>query len=332
MDSAVPETSPLAAAVDLGGTKIMAAVVGPGHRVASRVKTATDVQGGPKAIVPQMADCVRKAAEKAGVGLSGIGAVGACVPGPADPVAGVVHRAVNLAWDDPIPLAGQLSRELNGIPVTLENDVNAGTYGEFVAGAARGVEDVIGIFVGTGIGGGIVLSGELRRGPRFIAGEVGHTILQVDGPLCSCGSRGCAEVLASRSSLERRIEQRLSQGENSVVTQLIAKKKRKRLTSGVIRRAWKRGDPLVIEEVREMARHLGLLTSSLVNVIDPQMVVFGGGVVEKMGESLLDLVRESAYGNLMSKPGFNIVAAALGDDAGPVGAAALAREMAGIDG
>ena len=332
MDSAVSETSPLAAAVDLGGTKIMAAIVGPGHQVTGRVKTATDVRGGAEAIVPQMAATMRKAADKAGVGLKRIAAVGACVPGPADPATGVVHRAVNLAWDHPIPLADQLSRELKGIPVTLENDVNAGTYGEFVAGAARGMQDVIGVFVGTGIGGGIVLSGELRRGPRFIAGEVGHTILQVDGPLCSCGSRGCAEVLASRSALERRIGERLAAGEKSAITKLVAKKKRKRLTSGIIHRAWKRGDPLVVEEIREMARHLGLLTASLVNVIDPQMVVFGGGVVEKMEDSLLNLVRESAYGNLMAKPGFNIVAAALGDDAGPVGAAALAREMAGIDG
>lgn len=326
----VNPSPPYTAAVDLGGTKVMAAITDSKHRVLARAKVSTDVQGGAEAITDQMARGIRKAAKKAGLRRRDISAVGACVPGPADPATGMVLRAVNLGWDRPLPLAQNLSRTLGDIPVLLENDVNAGTYGELVAGAAVGQQDVIGIFVGTGIGGGIVLAGALRRGPRFIAGEVGHTIIQVDGPLCSCGNRGCAEILASRSALERGIWDALEGGRTSVVTELMEAKGERRITSGIIRRAFKRQDPLVMELVRDMAHHLGLLTASLTNVLDPQMVVFGGGVVEKMGESLLKMVRKAAYPNLMMREDLtdqlSIVAAQLGDDAGAVGAAALARE------
>ena len=203
------------AAVDLGGTKLLAAIVDESYAVVARTKAATDVDGGPDAIVSQMAQGIRKATKKAQLKLKHIDAIGACVPGPADPARGLVGRAVNLGWEAPVPVAAQLSQALQDIPVVLENDVNAGAYGEFVAGAAQGFQDVIGIFVGTGIGGGLVLSGQLRRGPRFIAGEVGHTTLQADGPLCSCGNRGCAEALASRSALERALRQALDAGRSA---------------------------------------------------------------------------------------------------------------------
>ncbi len=313
------------AAVDLGGTKLLAAIVDENHAVAARTKMATDVAGGPDAIVSQMAQGVRKAAKKAQLKLRHIDAVGACVPGPADPARGVVGRAVNLGWDGPVPVAAQLSQALKGVPVVLENDVNAGAYGEFVAGAAQGFQDAIGIFVGTGIGGGLVLSGQLRRGPRFIAGEVGHTTLQADGPLCSCGNRGCAEALASRRALERSLRKALDAGRVSAVRDLMQKKGETRITSGIIHRAYRQGDPLVTELVERMARYLGLLTASLVNVIDPQIVVFGGGVVEKMGAGLIDLIRAAAYDKLMARENFRIEAAALADHAGIIGAAALAR-------
>ncbi len=319
-------TPPYTAAVDLGGTKVLAAITDSNHQVLGRAKVSTDVSGGAKAIIKQMARGIKKAAKASDLDLADIAAVGACVPGPVDPAAGIVSRAVNLGWDTPIPLAATLSQALNGIPVVLENDVNAGTYGELVAGAAVGMQDVIGIFVGTGIGGGVILSGALRRGPRFIAGEVGHTILQVDGPLCSCGNHGCAEALASRSALEKGIKAALKQGRTSVITELMAAKGTRRMTSGMIRKAYKRDDALVVEQVRAMARHLGLLTASLVNVIDPQMVVFGGGVVDKLKKSLLNQVRATAYENLMMREDFRIEVARLGDDAGAIGAAALARD------
>lgn len=272
-----------------------------------------------------MAKGIRRAVRKADLALKDISAVGACVPGPADPASGMVARAVNLNWESPVPLARNLSRALKDIPVVIENDVNAGTYGEWAAGAARGQQDVIGIFVGTGIGGGLVLDGKLRRGPRFIAGEVGHVVLKVDGPRCACGNSGCAESLASRSALERTAWAALKAGRTSMVTEMMQAKGRGRMTSGIISRAYKAGDPLMRELIEEMAFYLGLLTASLVNILDPQMVIFGGGVVEKMGEDLLSLVRTATFGKLMAREEFSIRAAQLDDLAGVIGAAALAR-------
>lgn len=313
-------------AIDLGGTKLLVAVTDEQHRVLASTKVATDVAGGADAIVTQMVKGIRKATRKADIKLRHVSAIGACVPGPADPATGMVSRAVNLGWDTPIPLAAKLSRALNDVPVFLENDVNAGTYGEFVAGAAQGKQDVVGVFVGTGIGGGLVLSGALRRGPRFIAGEVGHFPLQADGLLCSCGNRGCVETLASRTALERNIQAALAEGQSSVITELMEARGKSRITSGLLQRAFQAQDPLVVSLVAEMAHYLGLLTATLVNILDPQLVVFGGGVVEKMGDNLLDLVRAAAYDRLMMQQDFHIKAASLGDYAGVIGVAALARE------
>ena len=212
------------AAADLGGTKLLCAVTDENQQVLASAKVSTDVAGGPDAIIDQMARGIRRAIKKAGLKLKDISAVGACVPGPADPATGVVSRAVNLNWEEPVPLAQNLSQALKGLPVIIENDVNAGTYGEWVAGAAEGQQDVIGIFVGTGIGGGLVLDSKLRRGSRFIAGEVGHIILKTGGPPCACGNSGCAEALASRSALERNVWAALKEGRESVITELMAAK------------------------------------------------------------------------------------------------------------
>ena len=319
------------AAADLGGTKLLCAVMDAKQRVLASAKVSTDVAGGPDAIISQMAKGIRRAIKRADLKLKDISAVGACVPGPADPATGMVSRAVNLQWDSPVPLAQNLSQALKGIPVVIENDVNAGTYGEWAAGVAQGKRDVIGIFVGTGIGGGLVLDGKLRRGQRFIAGEVGHIILKIDGPPCSCGNHGCAEALASRSALERSAWAALEAGQESLVTEMMEAKGNRRMTSGIICRAYKAGDPLMVELIENMAFHLGLLTASLVNIIDPEMVVFGGGVVEKMGEDLLSLVREATFDKLMSRKEFTIKAALLDDYAGVIGAAALARSVVGCD-
>lgn len=321
------------AAADLGGTKLLCAVTDHRQRVLASTKTATDVAGGPDAIIDQMAKGIRRAVKKSGLKLKQISAVGACVPGPSDPATGMVSRAVNLRWEEPVPLARKLSAALRDLPVVIENDVNAGTYGEWAAGAAQGMQDVIGIFVGTGIGGGLVLNGQLRRGHRFVAGEVGHIVLQIGGPPCSCGNFGCAEALASRTALEREARAALAAGRDSKLPEMMAAKGRPdRMTSGIIRRAYRAGDPLTVELVEDMAFHLGLLTANLVNIIDPQMVVFGGGVVEKMGDSLLSLIRKAALDKLMSRADFSIQAAALDDLAGVIGAAALARDAVRRDG
>ena len=325
-DGAKPQ---YAAAIDLGGTKVLAAIVDANHAILATAKIKTDVTGGPEAVIAQMAAGVLKAAKKAKIDAEDLVAVGACAPGPVNPATGIVDRAVNLGWTEPVALGKLLSQDLGGTPVFVENDVNAGVYGEVVAGVAKGKQDVVGIFVGTGIGGGLVLDGKLRRGARWGAGELGHAIIMADGPVCGCGNRGCIESLASRTALERDLRLALDAGRQSMVADLLSDKGG-RMTSGVIATALEAGDPLMTELMGRSNRYLGLFTASIVNILDPEMVIFGGGVVEKLGDAMLDPIRTVAEANYLQKEGkVEIVAAQLSDHAAIIGVAALAREAYG---
>lgn len=316
------------AAIDLGGTKVLAAIVDPEHNVVATAKVKTDVGGGPESVVEQMAAGVIKAAGKAGIDHRSLAAVGACAPGPVNPNTGIVSLAVNLGWEEPVALGPLLSKHL-GVPVLVDNDVNAGIYGEVVAGAAKGRQDVVGIFVGTGIGGGLVLDGKLRRGHRWSAGELGHAIILADGPVCGCGNRGCIEALASRTALERDVRLALDGGRQSLISELM-EAKGGRMTSGIIDQAIRAEDPLMVELMSRINRYLGLFTASIVNTLDPEMVVFGGGVVEKLGDLMLDPIRTVTNTNILQKEGkLEIVAAQLSDHAAIIGATALALEAYG---
>lgn len=325
-DSSKPQ---YAAAIDLGGTKVLAAIVDENHTILATAKIKTDVGGGAESVIAQMAAGVLKAAKKAKINAEDLVAVGACAPGPVNPATGMVSRAVNLGWTEPVALGDLLSKALGGTPVFVENDVNAGVYGSVVAGVAKGKQDVVGIFVGTGIGGGLVLGGELRRGARWGAGELGHAIIMADGPVCGCGNRGCIESLASRTALERDLRLALDAGRESIITELMAGKDG-RMTSSIIAAALEAGDPLMTELMGRSNRYLGLFTASIVNILDPEMVVFGGGVVEKLGDAMLDPIRTVAEANYLQKEGtVEIVAAQLSDNAAIIGVAALAREAYG---
>jgi glucokinase len=243
-----------------------------------------------------------------------------------DPTTGLVYNPPNLPGWDEIPLGPRLSETL-GVPVYVENDVNLGTLGEHAQGAGQGTEDMVGIFVGTGVGGGLILDGKLRRGFRHAAGELGHMIILADGPVCGCGKRGCLESVASRTAIERDIRLGLAAGRESIVSESMGESRG--LTSGVLAQAVRQGDPLVTEIMGRAQWYLGLLTASVVNLIDPEMVVFGGGVVEAMGELFLAPIRVTARQYYMQQSGadrIRIAAAKLGDHAGVLGAAVLARQ------
>jgi glucokinase len=186
---------------------------------------------------------------------------------------------------------------------------------------------MVGIFVGTGVGGGMILNGKLRSGFRHAAAEIGHMIILADGPVCGCGNRGCLEALASRTAIERDIQLGIAAGRQSLIPELVEKKGR--LTSGVLAKALRQGDPLVTEIMNRAQWYLGLLTASIVNLIDPEMVVFGGGVVEALGDKFLEPIRVTARQHFIQKSGayqVRIVGATLGDHAGVLGAAVLARQ------
>jgi glucokinase len=243
-----------------------------------------------------------------------------------NPITGVVYNPPNLPGWDEISLGPRLSDAL-GVPVCLENDVNLGTLGEHSLGAGRGTGDMVGVFVGTGIGGGLVLDGKLRGGFRHAAAEVGHMIVLADGPVCGCGKRGCLESVASRTAIERDIRLGIAAGRTSLIAKQI--EGQGRLTSGSLAKAVRKGDPLVTEVMSRAQWYLGLHTASIVNMIDPEMIVFGGGVAEAMGDRFLEPIRETArqyYIQQTDADKVRIVLATLGDYAGVLGAAVLARQ------
>jgi glucokinase len=314
--------------MDLGGTKILAGVVDAKGKILGQAKRATKPEAGAEAVVERMAKTVREAIEAAGLGEDDIAAVCSCAPGTIDAARGVVRFAPNLQNWENVPLGKFLGDALH-LPAFIENDVNLGALGEHVLGAGQGISSVIGIFVGTGIGGGLILDGKLWGGWRGGAGEVGHTVVLAEGPVCGCGSRGCAEALASRTAIERDIWAGIKAGRPSLIPQIMKKDSRQRLTSGALAEAYNQGDPLVREVIGRAQFYLGVLVGNLVNIIDPQMVIIGGGVTEALGDAYLDPIRPVAYQYFINKRGAQevaIVPARLGDHAALLGAAVYARQ------
>lgn len=317
--------------VDLGGTKILAAVVDAKGRVVGRSKRKTlpknITMADPPLIADRIAITVQEALSASGVSRAKIQAVGASAPGPVDVNTGWVARAANLpGWENGYDLGPELSKRLQ-LPVMVDNDVNLGTLGEAVYGAGRGVADLIGIFIGTGIGGGIILDGKLRRGFRWSAGEIGHMVIDVGGPVCGCGLPGHVEALASRGAFSRRLAEAMAAGEHSLLAARGAGKA-SAIASGDIRAALDAGDALTLRILGEVQEVLGLLIASVVNLLDPEAIVLGGGLTQSLGQSFVQAVSEAAYANffLTDPEGrVKIVEAALGDDATVLGASVLAR-------
>lgn len=314
--------------MDMGGTKILAGVVDDSGKIFSTSKRSTKAYAGPDEVIERMAKTVREAVEDAGLKMSDIQAVGSGAPGPLDPDEGIIWHTPNLPGWDNIPLAALLQESL-GVPVYIDNDVNMGTLGEFALGAARGARDAVGIFVGTGIGGGLVLDGELRQGYRKNAAELGHMVVLADGPYCGCGKRGCAESVASRTAIERDIRAGLKAGRTSVMSDLIKGEAHERITSSALAQAYRDGDPLVTEVIGRAQYYLGLLASAIINLIDLEVIVFGGGVVEALDEDFLAPIRPIAYQYCLNQKDIEtvkIVPAKLGDNAALLGAAVYARQ------
>ncbi|MBZ5514852.1 MAG: ROK family protein [Acidobacteriia bacterium] len=247
--------------VDMGGTSLRALVVNEENRILAVGKTPTVRAQKPENLIEDIAAQVFDAVESAGLRRGDLHAVSVGAPGAVDPSSGLVHEAPNLGWKD-VKLGPKLSKLL-GVPVLVENDVNVGVVGEHTLGAGRGVEELVGIFIGTGIGGGIISRGELYEGCRGAAGEIGHLILEVGGPRCGCGRRGCAEALASRTAMERDVRAAIRQGAKSCVLEMMRERKKERMTSSIIARALKEKDRVVHEVLRRAEHYLGILVASV---------------------------------------------------------------------
>jgi glucokinase len=314
--------------VDLGGTKILVGVVSTDHEILSRTKRPTPAEMGGPAILSAIVEAIDQALTEANLDRSDVAGIGIGSPGPLDPVTGVVLFSSNLNVKD-WPLAPDLSREV-GRPCLLRNDVQVGGYGEFRLGAGRGYRHVLAAFVGTGIGGCYIVDGKIVHGATGNAGEVGHIVVKAKGPMCGCGRRGCLEALSSRSAIARRVSKAARRGEESILVSKVDRKSGK-LKSGDIAAAVAACDPVALKEVERAAYYLGLGLGGLVNFLGPEVVIIGGGVTAALGAPFMDLIRASARQQILVDPDerIKIEHAALGDDAGILGAALMALEHFG---
>ena len=308
----------LVAGVDVGGTNIEVGIVDDRHEVVDRAKCNTPTAG-PDAVVAAIVKLIRSLDEPAV-------AVGAGVPGVIHD--GEVLTVPNLEnWIDRVDLRSELGAQLE-VPVALGNDVNVGLLGEWVGGAARGVDNVLGVWMGTGIGGGLVLDGRPFNGSRGAAGEIGHVIVRPGGALCGCGRRGCVEAYAGRRSMAAVAAAMVDAGRQTSLFAIRDEFGKKRLTSKVWARALAEGDELAAQLFDMAIETLGIGVASVVNMVDVELVVIGGGLAEKLGQDLADRIAAAAAPwMLRPNPELAWVPSALGDDAGVVGAASLARAM-----
>lgn len=317
--------------IDLGGTKILAAAIDKDGRILSRSKRKTKAGRGPGEVLDRMAECAQDAVETAGLDMTDIVAAGVGSPGPLDPIRGIIIHTPNLEGFVDVHIKEELETRIP-VPVFMDNDVNVGMFGEFVYGAAKGVQDAVGLFVGTGVGGGVIINGRLHHGFSLNGGELGHMILDPNGPTCGCGNRGCLEAFASRTAIQREIGAGIKAGKKTVVEGLV-KGNLSRITSGVLKKALEENDPLVNQVLRSACKYLGIAVGSLLNILSPEVVVLGGGVVEAVPDFYIERVKRQAF--KIAFPicckNVRIVASALGDDAGILGAGALARQRLSQD-
>jgi len=311
------------AGIDLGGTKIQAVVVDERSKVTGESRQPTPTAGGPAAVISQMADTMSEAAEAAGVETARLRGIGVGSPGAVDARAGTVAEARNLSdWDTPFPMAAALS-ELLGSPVYIGNDVSVAVHAEYELGAAKEADSLLGVFWGTGVGGGIIFDGKMWEG-RGAAGEIGHVVVKRGGRRCTCGRRGCMEAYAGRGAMEIRARTLVDRGEKTELFEIMEKRGRSRLQSGIWERALKREDPMAVHLIDGAIKALGAGIASAVNLLDVEMVVIGGGLGTRLGEPYVKRIESAMMPHLFvdDRPPA-VLPVALGDLGGAIGAALL---------
>ena len=290
---------PLVAGVDLGGTKVLAGIVDAENRVLGRGKNATPAEEGAEAILAAIVATVRLAAAEAGVEVGALKGIGVGSPGPLDAERGVILFSANMNVKD-FALGPDLHEAL-GPPVLVRNDVRVGGYGEFRLGAGAGKSNVLAAFIGTGIGGCVIVDGKVIAGSTGNAGEIGHVLIKPGGSRCGCGRRGCLEAEASRTAITKRIRKAVRKGRSSVLAAKVASKNDK-LKSKELAHAYHSGDAVTVAEVNRAAYYLGLGLGGLINVLGPEVVILGGGVVEALGPDYLDAIVTSARNQILVDP------------------------------
>ncbi len=307
--------------IDLGGTKIQTVVVDDERTVLGSSRRPTPTSGGPADVAEAIAAALGDAAATAGVETSALAGVGVGSPGTIE--GGEVTSARNLpGWEGSFPLAETLERSF-GTHVALGNDVQLATDAEFRLGAGRAYESLLGVFWGTGVGGGLVLAGKPWLG-RGAAGEIGHVVVELGGARCTCGRRGCMEAYAGRAAMEAHAKKELEKGRRTNLFTLMKERDRTRLTSGIWARALEQQDELATHLIERALNALGAGVASVVNVLDVESVIVGGGLGVRLGEPYAKRIAEAMQPHLFADfrpPAVQV--AALGDLGGAIGATLL---------
>jgi glucokinase len=307
--------------LDLGGTKIQAVVTTRGGKVVGRARRDTPRRGGPDSVAHDLVLAIREAATDAGVRVNELARIGVGSPGSVDTATGTVQQAANIdGMSEPFDLGPVLAKRL-GVPVVVGNDVSVAAEAERRLGAGRGLRSFLGVFWGTGIGGGLVVDGRLLHG-RGSAGEIGHVCVKPGGRRCNCGLRGCLEAYAGRAALEERAR-REARKRKTVLFDLQQRRGREALTSGVWLRALEAGDAVARNLLEEAVRALGVAIGSAVTLLDVEAVVIGGGLGERLGPSWLKRIEKAAKAHTFFRepPAYKL--AELGDIGGALGASLL---------
>lgn len=308
--------------IDLGGTKIGVAMVSRSGEIKNYLKIPTNAQEGMDAVLAKIKTCINQVIQYTGIHIGEVVGIGIGVPGQVNPEDGIVHFAPNLPGWQEIPISRVIEEEFN-LPVMLENDANAAAWGEKSFGIARGIDNLVCLTLGTGIGGGLILDGKIYRGKNFAAGEIGHIIVNKDGPQCNCGGSGCLEVYSSATGIKNRVIERVKRikKDHNPLQELISDLESIHLAE--IFEMARQGEPLLKDIVNDAIEYLGIGIIILVNLLNPEMVVLVGGLTNE-GDKLLDPLKEIVYKRAIkvSLKDLKIVFGQLGEYAGLIGAAA----------
>ena len=309
--------------IDLGGTNIKIGLFDSELKLLSKTSVATKADMGPEVVIDKMAQTVEKLIAEAGLSLHDVVAVGIGTPGPAKYTEGVIIKSTNMPTFKNVPICRMLNEKL-GAPIVFDNDANVACWGEYAVGAGKGVKDMVFFTLGTGIGGGIISNGELVHGCDENAAELGHMIIYPDGRKCNCGQKGCVEAYASADSTARRAAAALEAGAESSLKKVLDEKGQ--ITSKDVYEHLADGDKLAKEITDGTAKALAITCINMLHTTEPKRIVFAGGMIAA-GDVLLNRIKDffNEYIWTLKKEMVEICFATLGEDAGIIGAAALAQ-------
>jgi glucokinase len=313
--------------IDLGGTKIQAIVVDDDDNVLGQARHPTPKDGGPQGVADGIVAALAEAAADAGIDVSELAGVGIGSPGAIDEDRGTVTQARNVTpdWTGEFALGPAVASASGVANVKLGHDVAVGTRAEHQLGAAKGYDDVLGVFWGTGVGAGLILGGKPWRG-RGAAGEIGHMVIERGGAQCTCGRIGCMEAYAGRKAMELEARHRVQKGEHTKLFKIMEERGREQLSSGIWARAMDHHDDLAKHLIHRAVKALGAGIASAVNLLDVQIVVIGGGLGTRLGEPYVEKIREAMHPHLfVDEHPPDVRLSTLGDLGGALGAALLIK-------